>query len=57
MTTLDSVNELFDTLKESIDGSPETKVLYAAGYLKGLMASYVPQDVIERHIKHLKENV
>lgn len=55
MATLDSINELFEVLKEHMNGSEEAKVAYAAGYFKGLMSSYVPQETIDWHINHLKE--
>ena len=57
MSTLDSVNELFEALKESIRGGDDAKTAYAAGYLKGLISSYVPQETIDWHINHLKEIV
>lgn len=55
MSTLDSVNELFEALKQNIRGSDDAKTAYAAGYVKGLLAAYVPQETIDWHINHLKE--
>lgn len=55
MSTSEYVDQLHTMLMEKTKGCDDTKRAYALGYFKSLVASYVPQDKIDYHIKSLKE--
>ena len=53
-SNVESIAELFDTIKKTMSGSDEAKENYAIGYCKGLMAAYIPEDIIQWHINNLR---